>query len=105
SVEGKTSDDDFDKIVDIIIETIQRAKNDKNIPFAVFKVSGIGRFDLLEKASDNSNQFTEHELVGLNAIKSRVEKICQKAFENQVSVFIDAEETWIQDIIDQWTNE
>jgi len=105
SVEGKTSDDDFDKTVDIIIETIQRAKNDKNIPFAVFKVSGIGRFDLLEKASDNSNQFTEHELVGLNAIKSRIEKICQKAYENQVSVFIDAEETWIQDIIDKWTNE
>jgi proline dehydrogenase len=105
SVEGKTSDDDFDKTVDIIIETIQRAKNDKNIPFAVFKVSGIGRFDLLEKASDNSNQFTEHELVGLNAIKSRIEKICLKAYENQVSVFIDAEETWIQDIIDKWTNE
>jgi len=105
SVEGKTSDDDFDKTVDIIIETIQRAKNDKNIPFAVFKVSGIGRFDLLEKASDNSNQFTEQELVGLNAIKSRIEKICQKAYENQVSVFIDAEETWIQDIIDKWTNE
>ncbi|MFM7467804.1 MAG: proline dehydrogenase family protein [Crocinitomicaceae bacterium] len=105
SVEGKTSDDDFDKTVDIIIETIQRAKNDKNIPFAVFKVSGIGRFDLLEKASENSNQFTEHELVGLNVIKSRIEKICQTAFENQVSVFIDAEETWIQDIIDQWTNE
>jgi proline dehydrogenase len=105
SVEGKTSDEDFDKTVEIIIETILRAKNDPNIPFAVFKVSGIGRFDLLEKASTKSIQLTEQELMGLNAIKSRIEKICQKAFENQVSVFIDAEETWIQDIIDQWTNE
>ena len=51
SVEGKTSDEDFDKTVEIIISTIERAKNDPNIPFAVFKVSGIGRFEVIEKAA------------------------------------------------------
>ena len=59
SVEGKTSDEDFDKTVDIIISTINRAKNDKNIPFAVFKVTGIARFDLLEKASNKQHKLTE----------------------------------------------
>ena len=105
SVEGKKSDEDFDKTVEIIIDTIIRAKNDRNIPFAVFKVSGIGRFDLLEKASDNAYKFNDKESQEILAIKSRIEKICKSAFENKVSVFIDAEETWIQDIIDQWTND
>jgi proline dehydrogenase len=105
SVEGKTSDEDFDKTVNIIIETILRAKDDKNIPFAVFKVSGIGRFDLLEKASSINQQMTEEEEKDISTIKKRIEKICQAAFDNQVSVFIDAEETWIQNIIDHWTNE
>lgn len=105
SVEGKTSDEDFDKTVNLIIDTIHRAKDDKNIPFAVFKVSGIGQFDLLEKASDNLYTPTIEEQKSILTIKGRIEKICQAAYDSQVSVFIDAEETWIQDIIDQWTNE
>ena len=105
SVEGKTSDEDFDKTVNLIIDTIRRAKDDKNIPFAVFKVSGIGQFDLLEKASDNLYTPTIEEQKSILTIKGRIEKICQAAYDSHVSVFIDAEETWIQDIVDQWTNE
>ena len=61
SVEGKTSDEDFDQTVNIIIQTIERGKTDKNIPFAVFKVTGIGRFDLLEKASKKDYQFSDQQ--------------------------------------------
>ena len=51
SVEGKSSEDDFDRTKDEIIRTIKRAKNDPNIPFAVFKVTGIAPLGTLERLS------------------------------------------------------
>ena len=103
SVEGKTSDEDFDQTVDIIIQTIHRAANDPHIPFAVFKVTGIGRHDLIEKASTPGYTPTALEQAEIDVIVSRINLICQAAHEAGTSVFIDAEESWIQDAIDQWT--
>ena len=51
SVEGMTSEEGFDRTRDEIIRTIDRAKNDPNIPFAVFKVSGIAPLGTLERMS------------------------------------------------------
>jgi proline dehydrogenase len=100
SIEGKTKEEDFDATVDEIIATIHAAKNDPTIPFAVFKVTGIGRFDSLEKANNSTTQLTENDRLSFQLIVSRVDKICFSAFENGVPLFIDAEETWIQDAID-----
>lgn len=100
SIEGKTKEEDFDATVDEIIATIHAAKNDPTIPFAVFKVTGIGRFDSLEKANNGMSQLTENDRLAFHLIVSRVDKICLAAFENSVPLFIDAEETWIQDAID-----
>ena len=103
SVEGKTSNEDFDQTVDIIIQTIHRAANDPHIPFAVFKVTGIGRHDLIEKASTAGYVPTSEEKAEIDVIVSRIDLICKAAYEAGTSVFIDAEESWIQDAIDQWT--
>ena len=105
SVEGKTSSEDFEKSCKEIIATIEKAKNSKDIPFAVFKVTGIAQHHILEKANKLENTLNEKENEQLEQIKSRVERICQKAFENDVAVFIDAEESWIQDTIDRITEE
>ncbi|MBM3185676.1 MAG: proline dehydrogenase family protein [Bacteroidetes bacterium] len=105
SVEGKTSDEDFDQTADIIIKTLDRGKSDKNIPFGVFKVTGIGRFDLLEKASNKEYQFSEAEKKEVEIIVNRIDRICKAAFDSNVPVFIDAEESWIQDAIDKWAFE
>lgn len=105
SVEGKTSDEDFDKTADIIIKTLERGKSDKNIPFGVFKVTGIGRFDLLEKASKKEYNFSEAEKKEIEIIVNRIDRICKAAFDSNVPVFIDAEESWIQEAIDTWAFE
>ncbi len=105
SVEGKTSSEDFEKTTLEIIDTIKRAKESKTIPFAVFKVTGIARFDILEKANTNEDSLSEIDKIELNGIKSRVERICQSGFDSNIPVFIDAEETWIQDIIDHISEE
>lgn len=101
SVEGKTSQEDFDLTVKEIISTIEKGKGNPMIPFAVFKVTGISRFGILEKANDSTTVLTEAEKAEFADTVSRVNKICKSAFDNNVPVFIDAEESWIQDTIDR----
>lgn len=84
SIEGKTKEEDFDATVEEIIATIHAAKNDPTIPFAVFKVTGIGRFDSLEKANNGLTELTENERLAFQLIVSRVDKICLAAHENSV---------------------
>lgn len=105
SVEGKTEEEDFDRTTQIIVQTIEKANIENHIPFAVFKITGISRFGLLEKASQNKAQLSTSEKQELEQIESRILKICSAAHTLKVPVFIDAEESWIQDIIDTWAFE
>lgn len=103
SIEGKTSDEDFNATVEEIIATIKAAANNPKIPFAVFKVTGISSFSILEKANDIHSVISPEEEQKLSAIIQRIDKICAAAYSHSVPVFIDAEETWIQDTIDRIT--
>lgn len=105
SIEGKTSDEDFDATVNEIIATIDEAKNNSNIPFAVFKVTGICLFSVLEKANEGIEKLDESTLDKYNQMVERVDRICKASFDSNVPLFIDAEETWIQDTIDQVATE
>ncbi len=99
SVEGEDEEAVFNDTRDQIIATIKRAKGDAAIPLTVFKVTGVGRFDLLEKA-DAGLTFSAEEEAEWQKIFDRVDTICQTAFDLDVPVMIDAEETWIQRTID-----
>ncbi len=99
SVEGKEAEADFDFTTQETIETIHKAKGNSKIPFSVFKVTGVARFELLSKVNDNLTLTTE-EQTEFEKVKARIEKICSTAFENHVRIFIDAEESWIQNTID-----
>ena len=99
SVEGEEEEAVFDFTCEEIIRTINRAEGDIRIPITVFKVTGIGRFALLEKL-DAKQALTSSEAEEFDRVKSRCEKICRTAFEKKVPIMIDAEETWIQDTID-----
>ena len=101
SVEGKENESSAEKTVHEIKKTIERGSSDKMIPFAVFKISGLGSSNLLYKASDN-NVLTSEEKLKLDKIYSRVYDICSFAHKKELPIFIDAEESWIQSIIDQW---
>ncbi len=104
SVEGKESEEDFDHCLNETLETIHKAKNDPNIPFCVFKVTGLARFDLLAKVS-SGEKLVEIENAEWLKVKNRVNKICKTASENKQAIFIDAEESWIQPAIDELANE
>ncbi|MES2796063.1 MAG: proline dehydrogenase family protein [Bacteroidota bacterium] len=104
SVEGEDSEKSFDKTLSEILLSIEKATNNKNIPFSVFKVSGIGDVDLLENLQ-KGDKHTKEELDSFEKIKIRFNKITDFAASHKVRLFIDAEESWIQDIIDELANE
>jgi proline dehydrogenase len=100
SVEGKESEADFEHCLQETLSTIQMAKNNLNIPFCVFKVTGLARFALLEKVSAGETLNTA-ESEEWKRVKDRVNKICSLAYQYNQPVFIDAEESWIQPAIDE----
>ena len=99
SVEGEEDEKVFEETAEEIIRTIKKAAGDKRIPFSVFKVTGVVRFGLLESLNDGKMS-SDAEISELNKAKSRIEKICKTAFDLNVRLFIDAEESWIQNTID-----
>lgn len=100
SVEGEETEEAFDQTAKEIISTIQKAKNNPAIPFSVFKTTGLASFDLLEKIQAKVN-LTDAEKLAWSHIQQRVDQICQKAFECDVPILIDAEDSWIQNPIDE----
>lgn len=104
SVEGKESERDFEHCMEETLGTIQKARGDNNIPFCVFKVTGLARFALLQKVS-SKGQLSSAEQVEWDRVKERVRRICAAAFEADQPLFIDAEESWIQPAIDALADE
>ena len=104
SVEGKEKESDFDATADEIIRTIDAAKGNPHIPFCVFKVTGVARFELLEKQNEvvrgTLTQLAEKDQAEWNRVVQRVLLICQAAYDADQRIFIDAEDSWIQDAID-----
>ena len=101
SVEGKSIEDDFNRVTKETIQTILKAKDNDNIPFAVFKTSGLARLELLEKVSNSKIELNKAEKEEFKRVKERINLICKTAHKNNVRLFIDAEESWIQDAIDE----
>ncbi len=101
SVEGKSIEDDFNRVTKETIQTILKAKDNDNIPFAVFKISGLARLELLEKVSNSKIELNKGEKEEFKRVKERINSICTTAHKNNVRLFIDAEESWIQDAIDE----
>lgn len=112
SVEGEESEVTFDETCAEVLRTIERAKGNTNIPFSVFKTTGIGSSDVLEVASTCIEQ---HQIVDINLVESalpeeyksgwrkileRFTKLCSSAAESKVRIFVDAEESWLQPAID-----
>lgn len=104
SVEGKNNESDFEKTKYEVINIIKLAKNDPAIPYTSLKLTGIMESFLLEKLSANKN-LNEEETNQFNTARKRLEEICLKAYNCNVPIYFDAEESWIQDAIDRLAEE
>jgi len=100
SVEGKASEDQFDHALQKTLQVLQFVKEKDAIPFAVFKPTGFGRFELYEKLSA-AEVLTHQEHEEWNRVIDRYNQVCQKASDLDVSLLIDAEESWMQQAADE----
>jgi proline dehydrogenase len=99
SVEGKEDEAHFDDAMQMTLKIIDFAKEKKSIPFAVFKPTGFGRFELYEKIGAKI-AFTVAEQEEWNRVEARFEKVCQAAFDKDIALLIDGEESWMQEAAD-----
>ncbi len=104
SVEGKETEKSFDRTASEILQTIEKAAANHAIPFSVFKVTGIANTELLEKIQ-NQGHLDEEEQASYDRVRERMLMLCGKAYSLNVRIFVDAEESWIQDSIDTLTYE
>lgn len=104
SVEGEGNEKSFDATLQELLRTVEKARGNKAIPFSVFKVTGLVDIKLLEKVQDGS-KLTAVEQEAFARGRERVNTICKRCHEADVRVFVDAEESWIQDTIDNLTYE
>ena len=100
SVEGQKHESGIQDVFNEILRNIELSKKSSEIPFCVFKVTGIARFELLEKLN-NKLILSDSELKEFNSLKLKLNKICTLAEKINTPILIDAEESWIQDAIDR----
>lgn len=100
SVEGKEDETHFDDAMQMTLKIIDFAKEKKSIPFAVFKPTGFGRFELYQKIGEGKS-LDKDEQTEWNRIVARFDKVCKAAFDNDILVLIDGEESWMQDAADE----
>lgn len=99
-VEGKESEADFDRTAAYLAQTLEYAREDEDIHIISTKLSGLFRFELLEKVSAEV-PLTDAEAEEYERGKARVGRICKAAFESNIGIHIDAEHSWIQGAVDE----
>lgn len=103
-VELKETEEDFDKTILRNLEAIEFGGGNKSVKALCIKITGFGRFGLFEKiqAGEALNGTEKKEL---ERIKKRFEKLCTAAEKHAVPLYVDAEESWIQEPLDRMVEE
>lgn len=97
--EAKETETDFNYTMNENIRAIEFASRSEHIPVVSTKVTGMARFGLLERIQ-SAQTLTREELSEYRNTLKRIDAVCYHAARKGVAVFIDAEESWIQDSID-----
>ena len=99
STEGFVNEIEFDNCLNKKLSIIDFIKNKNEVPFAVFKPTCLGSTDLFIKMSSGL-ALTDSENDSWSRVVDRFEKVCEKAFSENVKILIDAEEVDVQKAID-----
>ncbi|MBI1192828.1 MAG: proline dehydrogenase [Bacteroidetes bacterium] len=103
-VEAKESEAEFDQNVEEQRRAIAFANGNRQVPYVSCKVTGYASFDLLEKMHARQ-PLSSGEEAAVARLRQRLDQIGAAAAQSDVALYIDAEESWIQDPIDTLTEE
>lgn len=99
--EAKTTEQDFNHTMKEVLRGIEFAARNEAVPVVVTKISGMARFELLEELQREDFVFTAKLRLEYKSVMKRLDAICAQAKKLNVKIFFDAEESWIQDTLDQ----
>ncbi len=102
--ESKTTETDLDNVKEETLRAIQLAASNNSVPAISTKLTGLAQNELLEKLN-NGDKLNEAETTNMWKFYKRLDDICQKAHDLGVSIFVDAEESWMQIAIDNLVDE
>lgn len=105
SAEGEQTPDGILATFEETMRSIDFAKGNDNLAYAVFKPSTITTDGLLAKASEKRSELTIEEVKAFREFKERFMAFCQRAYENDVRLIVDAEDYCFQDALDELTDE
>jgi proline dehydrogenase len=100
SVEGKESDKAMQAALEETLRAVKNAGENPDIPFAVFKPTAFGTHHALEVLS-GEGPYDETSVREGEKFRQRVDTLCHTAYQCDIPIMIDAEETYIQNFIDQ----
>ncbi|WP_343303217.1 proline dehydrogenase family protein [Chitinophaga niabensis] len=104
SVEAVEGEENYDNAVPEFLRAIQYATGKKHIPFIAIKVTGFARFGLLEKIHAGET-LTAEEQAEFKRVHDRIHTISAAAAKGKVGLLIDAEESWVQQPVDDLADE
>jgi proline dehydrogenase len=97
--EGQEDSTSFDEATRQILKTIAMAEQNSSVSFAVFKVSALVPLSVLAKKQAGLD-LSSKDLSDWNDLQRRFALIVTSACNANVAVMVDAEETWIQNVVD-----
>lgn len=105
SAEGEQTPEGIQATFEETMRSIDYAKGNDKLAYAVFKPSTITTDELLAKASEKRGELTIEEVKQFREFRERFMAFCQRAYDNDVRILVDAEDYCFQDAIDELTDE
>lgn len=102
--ESKTTEEELDNVVKENMRALELAASNNSVPVVVSKITALADNALLIKIQ-KGDALSEDELTQKDKLYKRLDQICRKAYDLKVGVMVDAEESWIQDTIDDLVDE
>jgi proline dehydrogenase len=104
SVEGGKDQASMQRTLDETLRSVIHAAKHPDIPFSVFKPTAFASQEVLTRASEN--EVSDDETAkAIKFFKESVEKLCKTAYDNDIPIMIDAEDSWYQPFVDQVVTE
>lgn len=97
SAEGEKSPAGFDQNKEEMLRVVDAA-HDFGLPFCVVKLTGFAAIDMMARIQAGQPQADDE--VRFEKLKGRLEEIAERVVQKGLRLLIDAEETWIQKVID-----
>jgi len=104
SVEGGKDQATMQRTLDETLRSVIHAGKHPDIPFSVFKPTAFASQQVLTLASENNN-IDSKTAESIKFFTDSVEKLCKTAFENDIPIMIDAEDSWYQPFVDKVVTE